>query len=156
MIAGLLLALLVSGVSSDDMVGFWHSVDCIPAGVGEALFLFPGGDYYYHVQPGLSCIVGATGTWSLVNGGMDLELRELDLVYTFYGDGEWGFGACPSPVNTVVVFPFNGEINASEDERPWMTDNVTLTFWKLMDDPAGALSFHVSPELHLFLFGSGD
>ncbi|MFO7627246.1 MAG: hypothetical protein R6V62_08315 [Candidatus Fermentibacteraceae bacterium] len=156
MITGFLIALLVSGVTGEDMVGFWHSIDCIPAGVGEALFLFPDGAYYYHVQSGLSCIMGATGSWSLVNDGMDLELRERNLVYTEYRDGEWGFGICPSPGNPVVVFPFNGEIVASEEERPFVTDAVSLTFWKLMADPSEALSWYVSPELYQVLFGNGD
>jgi len=151
-----LILLLASAVSDRDMVGFWHSVDCIPAGVGEALFLFPDGAYFYHVQPGLSCIMGATGSWSLVNGGMDLELRERNLVYTEYSDGEWGFGTCPSPGNPVVVFPFNGEIVAVEGERPFMTDTVSQVFWRLMDDPSEALAVYVSPELHDVLFGNGD
>lgn len=64
---GVFVAFLVSGVSSDQMVWFWHSVDCIPAGVCEALFLFPCGTCFYHVPPGLSCIRGATGSLSLVN-----------------------------------------------------------------------------------------
>lgn len=153
---GLFVLLLSAGVSDEDMVGFWHSVDCIPAGVGEALFLFPDSSYYYHVQPGLSCIMGATGTWRLVNEGMDLELRELDLVYTRCIDGKWGFGTCPSPGNPMTVFPFNGEIVATEGERPFITDTVSLVFWKLMDDPSVALSVYVSPELPGLLFGSGD
>ncbi len=153
---GIFILLSLSGVTGEEMVGFWHSIECIPAGVGEALFLFPDGAYYYHVQPGLSCIMGATGSWSLVNDGMDLELRERNLVYTWYRDEEWGFGTCPSPSNPVVVFPFNGEIIALEGERPFISDAVCLTFWKLMDDPAEALSIYVSPELYQVLFGIGD
>jgi hypothetical protein len=154
--SGVFILLLLSGVTGEDMVGFWHSVDCIPAGVGEALFLFPDGAYYYHVQPGLSCVMGATGSWSIVNEGMDLELRERNLVYNWYRDGEWGFGTCPSPGNPVVVFPFNGEVITSEGERPFVTDTVSRVFWKLMDDPAEALAVYVSPGLHNVVFGNGD
>lgn len=86
------------------MVGFWHSVDCIPAGVGEALFLFPDGVCCYHVQPGLSCILGATGSWSLVNDGMDLELREPNLVYTERRDGSGATGPDRPPGTPLWFF----------------------------------------------------
>lgn len=78
---------------------------------------------------------------------MDLELRERNLLYTEYRDEEWGLGTCPSPANPVEVVPFNGEIIASEGERPLIADAVSLTFWKAIDDPAETLSLYVSPEL---------
>ncbi len=142
-----------STVTPNDMVGFWHSVDCIPAGIGEALFLFADGRYYYHVPPGFSCILGATGTWRLTDDGRELELSEQRLVFVS-GDGN-GFGVLASPACPVTVFRFNGEIVRIEGERPFMTDMLSMTLWKLMNDPGEALSLYVSDEIYGVLFNDG-
>jgi len=154
MIAALLgVTLTLFPVTEDDLTGFWHGTDCIPAGLCEALFLFPDGNYFYHVPYGLSTFLGSAGTWRLAENGLDLELRESRIVLTrLNGQGP---EVLPSPGEPVLYFCFGGEIHEEAGERPMITDLSSCSLWRLSDDPLDALEFYADSGLYRVLFGNG-
>ncbi len=154
MIAAFLGATLtLSAVTEDDLTGFWHGTDCIPAGLCEALFLFPDGNYFYYVPDGLSTFLGSAGTWRLDENGLDLELREDRIVLArLNGPGP---EVLPSPGEPVLYFSFGGEIHEEAGGRPMITDLLSLSLWRLSDDPLDALGFYLDSGLYRVLFENG-
>jgi hypothetical protein len=153
MICAFLAALLMSPATEGGLTGFWHGADCIPAGLCEALFLFPDGNYFYHVPGGLSTVLGSAGTWRLTDDGLDLELRENRIVLARWnGTGPEVF---PSPGEPVVYFCFGGEIHKEAGERPMITDVVSRSMWRLSDNPRDAMGFYLDRDLFSILFENG-
>lgn len=147
MIALMILISATAPATEGEMEGFWHSIDCIPAGLGESLFLFPGGGYFYLSPLEFSSLAGTGGSWSLEEEGGNLALREEWMVFSRWSHGTMEYTVTPFPEPATHIFYFNGEIVLEDRDRPMITDQVRNSFWKLMGDPALALELYVSPGL---------